>query len=65
MTFNGRINCRTVSAKSQEAALRTGAENACADLTSGMTNIMRCQQSEPQNVRWIERPGSSAAENRR
>ena len=58
MAYQGRSNCRTVSAKSEQAALRSGAENACADISSGMRDNMRCEQAEPQSVRWFER-GSS------
>ncbi|MBV8833530.1 MAG: hypothetical protein JO108_30395 [Acidobacteriaceae bacterium] len=56
MSFNGRTNCRTVTAKSEAAALRAGAENACADLTSGVTNTMECVASQPQSIRWLQRP---------
>ncbi|HMF77450.1 MAG TPA: hypothetical protein VK604_17460 [Bryobacteraceae bacterium] len=57
MAYQGRTNCRTVSAKSEAAALRSGAENACADIASGVTDTMRCDGSEPQSVRWLSRPG--------
>jgi hypothetical protein len=57
MAYEGRTACKTVNAKSEAAALRSGAENACADISSGVTATMRCQESEPQSVRWIERPG--------
>ena len=56
MAYQGRTACRVVSAKSEEAALRSGAGNACAEIASGVTDTMRCEQSEPQNVRWLERP---------
>ncbi|MBV8553778.1 MAG: hypothetical protein JOY54_20960 [Acidobacteriaceae bacterium] len=56
MSYQGRSACRTVSAKSEQAALRAGAENACADIASGVTDTMRCQDSTPQSVRWLERP---------
>lgn len=56
MAYAGQTACKTVSAKSEAAALRAGAENACADISSGVTDTMRCQQSEPQRVRWLQRP---------
>ena len=56
MSYKGRQTCRTVSAKSEAGALRSGAENACADITSGVTDIMQCGQTEPRSVRWLERP---------
>jgi hypothetical protein len=57
MEFQGRTNCRTVSAKSETAALRSGSENACADIASGVTDTIRCDGSEPKSVRWLSRPG--------
>lgn len=56
MAYQGRTNCRTVSAKSENAALRSGSNNACADLTSGVTDTMRCEQSPPKSIKWLERP---------
>ena len=56
MEFQGRSVCKTVSAKSEQAALRSGSENACADIASGVTDTMRCEQSEPKSVRWLTRP---------
>ena len=47
MTFDGREVCRTVSARTKAEALRGAVDNACALLTSGMTNTIRCGQSEP------------------
>lgn len=57
MVYQGRSACKTVSAKSEQAALRSAAENACADIASGVTDSMRCEQSEPQRVRWLNKPG--------
>ena len=57
MTYQGRTACKTVSAKSEQAALRSAAENACADIASGVTDSMRCEQSEPLRVKWLQRPG--------
>jgi hypothetical protein len=56
MAYQGQSACKTVSAKSEQAALRSGAENACADIASGVTDTMRCEQSEPQSVKWLQRP---------
>ena len=55
MAYHGKSNCRTVVAKSDAAARRAGAENACADISSGVTDPIRCQQSEPVSVRWLQR----------
>ena len=57
MAYSGRTSCRTVNAKSEAAAVRSATENACAEIASGVTDTMRCEQSEPQSVRWLNRPG--------
>ena len=56
MFFNGRFNCKTVSGRSETAALRGGIQNACADIASGVTETMGCENSEPRSVRWLQRP---------
>jgi hypothetical protein len=58
MSYQGRSACKTVSAKSEQAARRSGAENACADISSGVTDTIRCEQSEPVGVRWLQRGDS-------
>jgi hypothetical protein len=47
MDFEGRQMCRSASAAGREEALRAAVDNACALLTSGMTNTIRCQRGEP------------------
>ena len=56
MSYQGRSACRTVAAKSEVAALRAGIENSCADIASGVTDTMRCQNATPQRVHWLQRP---------
>jgi hypothetical protein len=56
MAYEGRTACRTVSAKSETAAVRAGSDNACADIASGVTDTMRCLAAEPKSVRWLHRP---------
>jgi hypothetical protein len=56
MAYEGRSACRTVSAKSEPAAIRAGSDNACADIASGVTDTMRCLAAEPKSVRWLHRP---------
>jgi hypothetical protein len=57
MAYQGRTNCRTVAAKSEAAAVRSASDNACADIASGVTDTMRCEQSAPQSIKWLQRPG--------
>jgi hypothetical protein len=56
MAYQGRSACRTVKAKSEQGAVRSGTENACADIASGVTDTMRCVESQPQSVKWLSRP---------
>jgi hypothetical protein len=56
MAYQGRSACKKVAAKSEEAALRSGMENACADIASGVTDSMNCTQTQPQRVTWLARP---------
>lgn len=56
VAFEGRKACKTVSAKSEQAAIRAGTEGGCADIASGVTDTMKCVGSEPASVRWLQRP---------
>ncbi len=56
MAYQGRSACKTVVAKSEDAGLRSGRENACADISAGVTDTIRCQNSDPQSVKWLARP---------
>jgi hypothetical protein len=53
--FDGREACRTASASSEKQAERTAIENACAQLTSGMTNSIACQNTPPKSRRVLSR----------
>lgn len=55
MEFRGRTDCRTAQGASEEAALRTAIDNACALISSGMTDSMACTSSRPKSVRWLSR----------
>jgi hypothetical protein len=51
--FQGRKNCRIASGTSREAALRAATDNACATITSGMTESMACSHNPPASVKWL------------
>jgi hypothetical protein len=57
MSYDGRSACRIVSAKSEQSAVRNAISNACAEIASGVTDTMRCEQSPPKSQRWLQRPG--------
>ena len=52
ITFQGRNACRTASARTRELALRTATENACAQISSGVTDSNQCNNTPPDSVRW-------------
>jgi len=56
VVFDGRKACKTVSAKSEQAAVRAGTEGGCADVASGVTDTMKCVSAEPASVKWLQRP---------
>ncbi len=51
MTFNGQTVCRNGAGTNKENAERVARDSACTDLTHGMTELVRCQQSEGR-VTW-------------
>ena len=49
--FDGRTECRTAKGATREEAIRTATDNACALLTSGMTESIRCGRTQPSRVK--------------
>ena len=45
--FGGRRACRAVDGATEREALTAARSNACARLTSGVTNTMACERTEP------------------
>jgi hypothetical protein len=54
--YQGRTSCRTASAATSEQALRAATENACALISSGVTETIQCQGTDPVRVTWLEKP---------
>ncbi len=52
ITYRGQQACRTASASTRDLALRTATENACALLSSGVTDSNQCHNTPPDSVRW-------------
>lgn len=48
ITFNGRENCATTSAQTEQEALRSAVNTACGTLTQGMDESIRCAGMPPQ-----------------
>lgn len=54
VAFGGRTNCRTASGSSEQFALRTATTNACADVASGVTDSIACENAPPTKVTWLK-----------
>jgi len=50
--FQGRTNCAKASGKTEEEAIRTATDTACATISSGMTESIQCSNTEPDSIRW-------------
>jgi hypothetical protein len=50
ITFEGRDACRTVAGKTQEDSLRGAITNTCAQLSSGVTDTLRCERTTPRKA---------------
>jgi hypothetical protein len=54
MEFQGRTACRTAAAATEQGALRTAQDNACALISSGVTDTMQCgTYTRPTSVKWL------------
>ena len=54
MEFQGSSSCRTASASTKPQAERTARENACAQIASGVTDRIQCEQYTPaKKVTWL------------
>ncbi len=52
--FGGHRACRTASAADRESAVRGAIASACAVLSSGVTQGIRCDQTPPRSVRCAD-----------
>lgn len=52
MQFGGQTNCRTASGATREFALHTAISNACAGISSGVTDTIKCEHQEPVKLDW-------------
>ena len=52
VTFNGNTVCRNGAGTTKENAERIARDEACTDLTHGMTELVRCQSSGDIRVTW-------------
>jgi hypothetical protein len=50
VNFNGKTNCKTASAVSEEFAQQTATANACGEIAFGVTETVACQHSVPAKI---------------
>ncbi|MFQ5740860.1 MAG: hypothetical protein ACE5JX_17800 [Acidobacteriota bacterium] len=53
--FRGQTACRTASGITREEATRTAIDNACARISSGVTDGIACSQTPPESIICKER----------
>ncbi|MGH9394711.1 MAG: hypothetical protein ACRD1E_11120 [Terriglobales bacterium] len=53
LSYHGLSACRTAEGNTQAEALRAAHDNACAQVTSGVTGTLGCQNTPAASVRWI------------
>ena len=50
IAFRGREACRAVAGATEDEALRSAIDNACAQLAAGVTDTLRCSRTQPAKV---------------
>jgi hypothetical protein len=50
INFNGRTNCKTASATTEEFAQQAAVTNACGEIAFGVTETVACEHTPPAKV---------------
>lgn len=50
VTFQGQTACRTAAADTRKASIESAVTSACGTLASGMTDSIRCGNTNPDSV---------------
>ncbi|HWG37925.1 MAG TPA: hypothetical protein VN690_09440 [Terriglobales bacterium] len=53
LEYQGRSSCRIAEGRTQDEALRAAHDNACAQITSGVTGTLGCQNTPSTSVQWL------------
>jgi len=53
MEFQGKQNCASAAGSSQQQAIRTATDLACATISSGVTDTMACSNTKPISVKQL------------
>ena len=54
ITFDGLQNCGTAAGVSRDDALAASIRVACATISSGVTDSIACNRTEPDSAHWIK-----------
>ena len=54
MDYKGRTNCATASGTTEEEAIRTATDTACATISAGMTESIQCSRTPPVSVKQVD-----------
>ncbi|MGH9477707.1 MAG: hypothetical protein ACRD1A_00620, partial [Terriglobales bacterium] len=52
VSYQGQSACRTAEGRTQQEALRAAHDNACSQITSGVTGTIGCQDTPATRVQW-------------
>lgn len=52
--FKGQKACKTAGGSTQEFALRKAISNTCAEMSSGVTEVLACEHTEPSKTTWLK-----------
>ncbi len=50
VTFHSQSVCRTAASGTRDASIDSAVTSACGTLASGMTESIRCQNTEPDRI---------------
>jgi hypothetical protein len=50
ITFQGNASCRIAAGTTEDFARRTATTNACAQISSGVTGSIACENTQPDKV---------------
>jgi hypothetical protein len=54
--YNGRSNCARASGSTEQFTLQAATTNACATISSGVTEVLQCEHTQPARITWLKRP---------
>ncbi|MGH9518503.1 MAG: hypothetical protein ACRD2D_02600 [Terriglobales bacterium] len=53
VSYHDLSACRVAEGRTQEEAQRAAHDNACSQITSGVTGTLGCQNTPASSVRWL------------